>query len=103
MERHTSQMTILSGFGNIHTESIDRPYVYLTKNIARDVNSIEYSVDKELLGVVSGYAGDGDKTIIYAMCRKEKREIRCIDLEYPTAQRAYYDPIVERIAASFTD
>lgn len=80
--------------------SNERPYVYLTKNVAGTSSSITYSVDQDALGVISGFE-DGQRTICYAMCRQSDGRNRCIVMDYAAGERAFLDPIVDRIAKSF--
>jgi len=80
--------------------SNERPYVYLTENVAGTSSSITYSVDEDALGVISGFE-DGQSTIYYAMCRKLDERNRCIVMDYAATERAFLDPIVDRIAKSF--
>jgi hypothetical protein len=60
---------------------------------------VTYEVDKDALGVVSGYY-DARDVIFYSICKGRGEELRCFALTYPTARRDRFDPIVERLAAS---
>lgn len=80
------------------TESDSRPYVYLTETFAAQAREITYEVDKDHLGVISGFA---DNQIFYAACRRDEAQNWCIDIFYDTARKSEFSPIVDRIALSF--
>ncbi len=80
------------------TESDARPYVYLTETVAAQAREITYEVDKDHLGVISGFA---DNQIFYAACRRDEAENWCIDIFYDAARKSEFSPIVDRIALSF--
>lgn len=80
------------------TESDARPYVYLTETVAAQAREITYEVDKDHLGVISGFA---DNQIFYAACRRDEAQNWCIDIFYDAARKSEFSPIVDRIALSF--
>lgn len=62
-----------------------------------------YRYDRESLGAISGYTGDG-KDIFYGMCKRDRvGAIVCFDMHWPREMQAMMGPIAERIAASFRD
>lgn len=81
------------------TDAIKRPYVYLSETFGPAAEQITYILDKENIGVLSGYS-KGRNEIFYAMCRKEKF-VYCFDIQYANSEKSFFDPIVKRIARSF--
>lgn len=59
---------------------------------------LTYKVDKKALGVVSGYWGEEGEVIFYSLCKSRNTELHCFALTYDRAQRALFDPVVERLA-----
>lgn len=85
------------------TNAIGRPAAYLERSLGALADRVTYRFDREALGAISGYAGDGNE-IFYGMCKSDRvGAIVCFDMHWPREMQAMMGPIAERIAASFRD
>jgi hypothetical protein len=57
-----------------------------------------YRLDLPALGISSGQIGQ--KTF-YSQCVRQGREMHCLHVIYPSAEKSLYGPVVQRMSAAF--
>jgi hypothetical protein len=81
--------------------STGRPYVFLTTQfIGSGAHAVTYSVDKDDLGVLSGYEDADSTKVFYAFCRKADAHLQCVELHWDKSENATIAPLMDHILSS---
>jgi len=78
-----------------------RPMKYLEARYSGREYTITYRFDREAVGVLSGFMGEGSRQTFYTKCLAGTKG-RCFELIYDTKDGSRMAPVVERISKSFT-
>lgn len=79
-----------------------RPFLYLSGLFGNNEYLVTYHYDKATMGVMSGFVGQHQTDIFYAVCRKGTRALACLTMQYPAELKRRLDGVVTRIVKSFS-